>query len=97
MSNIITRKLFLALVLATFCNISYSQEARKVAESHFPVSVQLSPVPSGPGWRDKSITPGDSVLRETVDNFIGHGVTHICTGNPEKMKDALEYAQSLGM
>ena len=97
MSNIITRKLFLALVLSTFCNISYSQEARKVAESHFPVSVQLSPVPSGPGWRDKSITPGDSVLRETVDNFIGHGVTHICTGNPEKMKDALEYAQSLGM
>lgn len=97
MSNPSTLRVFVALVFTTFYVTSAGQEAGKVAKNHFPVSVQLSPVPSGPGWHDKSVTPGDSVLRKTVDNFIAHGVTHICTGNPGSMKDALDYAQSLGM
>lgn len=78
-----------------------AQDVHKVEERHFPFSVQFSPVPSGKGWRDSNQVLTDSVKRETIHNFIQHGVTHIATGayngKDDDVSSVLDYAQSLGM
>lgn len=96
------KKSVIAAVMLSAASVAASaQSVPEVQERHFPFSVQFSPVPSGKGWRDSNQALTDSVKRETIHNFIQHGVTHIATGayngKDDDVSSILDYAQSLGM
>ncbi len=66
----------------------------------FPVAVQFSPVPSGKGWKGEEGPLSKEVIRDTIDNILGHGVTGLegpTHRPPEEEAYILEYAQSRGM
>jgi len=66
----------------------------------FPVCTQFSPVPSGKGWTGQQGALSEDVLRETVDDIIGHGFTGLeaDTHRPEaEAAFILKYAQGRGM
>ena len=71
----------------------------RVPKSHFPISVQFTPVPSGNGWHNERPPLSKDVIRENIHNIILHGCTNICAGSYSNRGGSyvLDYAQSLGM
>lgn len=70
------------------------------AAGYFPVCVQLSPLPSGKGWKSGSGPLDKQTLRDSIDNLLEHGVTGIETRVrlPEPDQDYLrQYAVERGM
>ena len=66
----------------------------------FPVSTQFSPLPSGKGWTGQEGALSEQVLRDSVDNIIGHGFTGLeaNTRRPEaESAFILDYARQRGM
>jgi hypothetical protein len=69
-------------------------------EEHFPITVQLSPVPNGLAWKNVAEPEAKNALRAAIDQIMAHGFTgleypfHL---SPELDKYVLEYAHSRSM
>ena len=67
---------------------------------YFPVAAQLSPFPSGKGWKSGAGPLDEQTLRDSIDNLLEHGFTGIETGiglPKENQEFLLEYAVERGM
>lgn len=67
----------------------------------FPITVQLSPLPGQPAWKNLATSPdAKAILRTAIDQYVEHGFTgleypfHV---GEELGKFVLEYARSRGM
>lgn len=70
------------------------------SDNCFPVAVQFTPVPSGRGWNDSRTELTESVMKETIENIVLHGCTHLAAGEFSQggaNSAVFEYAQSVGM
>jgi len=83
-------------LLAAICS-GISVKAQTVSEKNFPFAVQFSPLPSGKGWHGEKVPLSDELMKESVQNLIEHGVTHLATGSFSGKSALLDYAQDQGM
>lgn len=95
--------LCLTLVLTashpTFAQSKDAQPA-KPAPGYFPVCGQLSPLPSGKGWKSGSGPLDEQTLRDTIDNLREHGFSGVEMNidlPPENADYLRKYALEQGM
>ena len=98
-------RLLLGLILlfsASCPAVVHANDAKSDEKSpgYFPVAAQLSPFPSGKGWKSGSGPLDEQTLRDSIDNLLEHGFTGIETGIglPKENQDFLrQYALERGM
>ncbi len=109
--KLIRLSLGLTLILSSLCiTPAFSQssdtkarktEEKKPAPGYFPICAQLSPLPSGKGWKTGKGPLDKQTLRDSIDNLRGHGFTGLDisrTALPKANRDYLsEYSLEQGM
>lgn len=96
------RSVIVALLSGSAALAAFGQtpeQHARIADDVFPVSVQFSRVPSGPGWRNETPPISPEVMRLTIQNIIDHGFTNLSVGafSGDQTQDLLRYAQARGM